>query len=485
MRRQPSALFILFLTEMWERFGFYIIQILLVLYMVNELDLSDAQSNAVLGSYTALVYISPLLGGYLANNLLGYRRSILLGGVLLSLGYAILAMHGHTMFWGLSTVVVGNGFFKPNISAFLGDFYDDHDRRRESGFTIFYVGINLGGLFGTAMSGYLREPLGYHACYAFASVGMLIGLIIFIVGRRHFKAKGFIPEGQLPEKLSWLGQPAVFAVMLLVMLVAVRQILESATLAGVLLTLIAVLTLVMLLFQGLRFDRYWRNRMLALVLLIIISVFYWALFFEQFDIINLFVDRTVDRKLLGFTVPTTTFVSFEQFFVIVIGPVMAMYWQYLDRKRRNPKVSIKFALSMLFIGVGFAVLYFGSYQVNAKFLVSGWWLVLCYFFIAVSEMFLSPIGLSIVTELAHPKLTALLMGVWFMALGFGGKLAGVMATWGAVPKSVTDPAKIISIYQQAFFWYMVAAAIMAVVVMIMVPYLNRLISAKPKGPASY
>ena len=474
--RQPKALVILFLTEMWERYGFYIIQILLTLYLAHVLLYSDSHAYAIAGSYAALVYISPLLGGYLANNLLGYRRSILLGGVLLSVGYGILAMHGYTMYWGLATVVLGNGFFKPNISSFLGNFYEEGDSRRESGFTIFYVGINLGGLIGTSTSSYIQSWLGFHASYAMASVGMILGLITFIFGRRHFQAKGLIPETQLPESLTWMSQPAIFAVILLVMLVVIRQVLESATIAAVLLSIVAVITLSVLIYQGLRFDRYWRNRLFALIILIIIATLYWALFFEQFDVINLFIDRAVNKTVLGINIPTGAYISFEQFFVIVLGPLMAWYWSYLQKKQSNPRAPIKFAASMLFMTVAFAILYFASFVVNSRFMVSGSWVVLTYAFIALSEMFISPIGLSIVTELAHPKLVGLLMGVWFMSIGFGGKLAGAIATFGVVPKSVVKMSDLNAIYQHAFFWYMIIGGVLSMLIFLMVPFLNKLMS---------
>ncbi len=476
--RQPRALVVLFLTEMWERYGFYIIQGLLTLYMINFLSFTDSHAYGIAGSYLALVYISPLLGGYMANNLFGYRRSIILGGVLLSLGYAIIAMHSHTMYWGLATIVLGNGFFKPNISSFLGDFYEEADARRESGFTIFYVGINLGGLIGTSTSGYIQAWLGWHSSFAMASMGMVLGLLIFIIGRRQFEAKGYIPASQLPDKLEWLGQPAIFAVILLVLLVAVRQILESELVANVLLSIVAISTVCLLIFQSLRFDSYWRNRMLALSCLIIFSVFFWALFFEQFDVINIFVDRAVSKDLFGLHIPTVAFISFEQISVIIFGPLMAWYWHRLNRKNKNPSVPMKFALSVIFLVIAYAVLYFGSHIVDAKGLVSGYWVIACYALIAIGEIFLSPIGLSIVTELAHPKLVGLMMGVWFMAIGFGGKLAGVLAKLGDVPKSVVSMSKMNAIYQQAFFYYMLLAVVLTILAFCMVPFLKRLMSTR-------
>lgn len=472
----PKGLPFLFLTEMWERFGFYVVQGMLVLYLTKSFGYSDAKSYTILGVFTALAYIAPMVGGFLADSLLGFKQAILWGGVFLIVGYAMLALPWENGFYiSLATIIVGTGLFKPNISSLLGALYSMDNTKRDTGFTIFYVGINIGILFAGLSSGFVKDRFGWHAGFALASIGLIIGLCIFAIGLKWgaiaYQAKPMLAE----NKNKFLRRPWLFFYCILTTIL-ISVLLQSTLLGDWLLPALGVVLLFFVFILAARQDAFYRKRLLLLNVLIISSIVFWMIYWQMFFSVNLFIDRLIDRHIFGFTIPTTAFYTLEALFVIVFGTVLAWSWQALGRS--NPSPLLKFIIAIAFAGLGFLILAVSTYFSNEQHLVNPLWIVFSYLAITAGEMFLSPIGLSAVTMLSPPHLTGMMMGIWFVALGFGGQFAG----WLAKLSSVTDPAASaltqLAIYRHAFGCYALLAFGVAALLFVMQFFVRRMLERR-------
>ncbi|MFN3234997.1 MAG: peptide MFS transporter [Gammaproteobacteria bacterium] len=476
MRHQPKALIIFFLTEMWERFGFYIVEGLLILYMTHALSFSDGHAYQVLGEFSAFAYISPILGGWIADNVLGFRFSIFLGAIILFFGYFSLVFNGHFLFVGLALIVVGNGLLKPNISSFLGHFYETDDSRRDAGFTIFYMGINLGVFFATTSIGFIQAHLGWYTTFATAACGMLIGIVIFRYGYRFFENKGF-PEDIVGKTtfLQYLFKKPLLILSLILGVLAAYALMLFADFTNGLLIVVGSLLLIYLCYIAFKLNRVERNRMLACIILIAISIVYWAVYMEVFFAVNLFTDRVVDRTIFGITVPPIAFISLETLFILLLGPLFARLWQHLSEAAHDFSTSLKFALALLFIGFAMQLLTVAIHSTSLGHLLSPLWMVGFYFILTISEMLLSPIGLAMITDLSPPHYVGMMMGVWFMSTGFGSLLSGVLAQGANIPEGVHKISELSTIYGNTFQHFALLCFAGFAVALIFVPFINRLV----------
>lgn len=471
--RQPKALPFLFLTEMWERFGFYVVQGMLVLYMTESFGYSDDQSFTISGAFTALAYIAPMLGGIIADRLLGFKTSIVWGGIFLSSGYALLALSWHHGFYlSLATIIVGNGLFKPNISSLLGTLYKPGDAGRDSGFTLFYIGINLGVLLAGICSGTIKDRFGWHAGFALASIGLLIGLATFAAGIK-WGDMHYQPQVLLKDK-KFLTKPWLL-IYCLASIAAVRLLLQSETLANWLLPIIGVFLLFYLFILAFNQPPEDRNRLITLNILIISSVVFWTLYWQIFLSVNLYIDRLVNRQVFSFHIPTTVFYTAECIFIILLGPLLSWSWQTLGHNNRNPSSLLKFVLAIVFVGLGFLVLTISTFFPDSIQLINPLWILFAYFLITVGELLLSPIGLSAVTLLSPRKYTGMMMGIWFVSLGFGGHFAGLLAKLASIPETTAATSIMqLPIYRMAFFKYALLAFIMSAVLFLVQLRLSRM-----------
>jgi POT family proton-dependent oligopeptide transporter len=453
MRRHPKALPYLFLTEMWERFGFYVVQGLLVLYMTKQFGYSDSKSYTILGMFTALAYISPMIGGYLADAVLGFKQAILWGSIFLIVGYALMAVPGDNLFYiALATIIVGTGLFKPNISSLLGALYKPGDPGRDSGFTIFYIGINVGVLLSGISSGTVKAHFGWHVGFALASVGLIIGLITFWIGLKWGNMNLTVKPTRKIADRFWMKKPLLFLYCVLSVGV-ITVFLQSSFVGNWLLPLVGVALLFFVFILAYRQEEQYRKPLYMLNYLIISSIVFWAIYWQMFFSANLFIDRMVNKTIFGINVPTTAFYTLESIFIILLGPLLAWSWQSLNQSNRNPSPFIKFIVAILFVGLGFLTLAVSTFFPDSQNLISPFWVVVSYLLITVGEMLLSPIGLSAVTMLSPPHLTGMMMGIWFVALGFGGQFAGVLAKLASVPEETQDILAQLPIYRQAFLDY--------------------------------
>lgn len=449
-RQHPAALPYLFLTEMWERFGFYVVQGILVLYLTKAFGLSDNESYALSGAYAALAYIAPLLGGFVADRLLGFKQAVVWGGIFLILGYALLAVPGKSLFYvGLATIVVGTGLFKPNISTLLGVLYPPDDSNRDSGFTLFYIGINIGVLL-SGTSDLIREHLGWNAVFIFASVGLVIGLAVFYLGIKRDKMQY---DHSTPLLKNFYLRKPFLIIYCFALIAALSFLLQTGVLGKWVLPLFGIFILIFMFVIAYRQSDIERDRMLTLNILIISSVLFWAFFLQMFFSVNLFIDRLVDKQVFGVHLPTTLFYTLESIFVISLGPLFAHLWQTLNKHNKNFSTLLKFFFALVFVGLTYAVLAVSTHFTNANHLINPAWIVLAYFFLTIGELLLYPIGLSAVIMLSPSQLTGLMMGIWFVALGYGGQFAGMLAKIASIPEASQNVIAQLPIYRNAFVDY--------------------------------
>jgi len=448
--KHPRPLAMLFFTEMWERFSYYGMRALLVLYVSTQLfgHMQEPENKiiayGILGAYGSLVYATPFFGGIIADKLLGYRKSVLLGAVLMMIGHFLMAIENHFFFYmALAFLIAGNGFFKPNISSMVGKLYTPDDRRRDQGFTIFYMGINLGALLTPWICGWLGQEYSWHYGFGAAGIGMLLGLIIFYKNEKLLENIGLPPKEELLSKkiigiklehLIYAG--SILSTALFAYLVKNYHLLEN------ILLFIALGIIGSILVVAIMQKKEVRERLFVVIILLAFSTLFWAFFEQAASSINLFTNENVDRAGL----PASVFQSINPLFIFIFALPFSAMWSFLGKRKKEPNTPIKFSFGLLLLGLGFIVLASSNYfigitelnigtgnhpeiilaaSVPLLFLVAGYWLH------TLGELCLSPIGLSMVTKLSPPRMTAIVMGAWFisssLAHHFGGAIAMISA----------------------------------------------------------
>jgi len=434
----PRGLFVLFFAEMWERFSYYGMRALLIFYLVQHWMFSDERASIIYGAYTALVYITPVIGGYIADRWLGQRKAVLFGAVLLTFGHFLMAFEGSggqadpmmNMLWlALAFIIVGSGFLKANISVIVGQLYPRTDVRRDGAYTIFYMGINLGAAVGSALCGYLGMTYGWAYGFGLAGIGMVAGLIVFVVFKPLLMGKG---ESRDPAKLEstvagikfeWLLYLVGFAAVALIWLMIQYQ-----ELVGTLLGVSGLILVGYVLYTAVvRLPAEDRDRIFAAMFLILGSILFWALFEQAGSSLNLFTDRHVDRMMLGIDVPAATFQSINPTYIIILAPFFALLWTALGRRNLEPSAPAKFGLGMIQLGAGFLVLVAGAYAVGVENPTPVIFIFLIYLLHTTGELCLSPVGLSAMNRLSPAHMASLIMGTWFFASATGNFAAGLIA----------------------------------------------------------
>ena len=447
----PSGLSTLFFTEMWERFSYYGLRPLLVLFMSAALaeggfGIERSQASAIVGIYAASVYLASLPGGWVADRWLGLRRAIMTGAVLISLGHISIGLssfaHGRVPFFlGLILIVLGTGLLKPNISAIVGDLYPEGGARRDAGFSIFYMGINTGSFAGQLVTGLLGEKFGWHFGFGAAGVGMLIGLAWF-----YFRSKSTLgdlglepsrdPDPIKQQRMERTIKVAVGIGLGLLAIVVVLAATGSITLnpqgIGKYMTYVLVGIAVLyfaavFIFGGLTSDE--KKRIFVIAVLFFFAAIFWAAFEQAPTSLNLFARDFTDRTVLGWEIPAIWFQSVNSALIVIFAPVFAAIWLALSRRGANLSSPTKFSLGLLFAGIGFALMIpAANYVVGSggSLKVAPWWLVFSYLFQTVGELCLSPVGLSSMTKLSPRKYVGQMMGIWFLATSVGNLIAGLV-----------------------------------------------------------
>ncbi len=386
-RRHPPGLYVLFFTEMWERFSYYGMRSLLVYYMIKHLQFTQERSSEIYGLYTGFVYFTPLFGGMLADRLLGQRKTVIVGGVLMAIGHFLMAVES-LFFPALVFLILGNGAFKPNISTQVGALYPPGDHRRDRAFSLFYMGINLGAFFSPLVCGTLGEKVGYHWGFAAAGVGMVIGLLVYLRGQKHLAPDLIMQKkGSKTQKSSepmtredWLKIGAIFVMMAL-------------------------------------------------------SIVFWSVYEQQGNTMALWADANTDRMILGFEMPASWFQAFNPLMIFMFVPLLNLFWSWQDRRGKEPSSIAKMGIGCMLLAAAFLVLIPPARELAVNPKASLWWLTACTFVLTLGEIYLSPIGLSLVTRIAPVRIVSMMMGVWFLSSFFGNFLSGYLGTfWEKMPK---------------------------------------------------
>ena len=439
----PRGLATLFFIEMWERFSYYGMRALLILFMTAPKDTGGlafpvTKAGAIYGLYTAMVYLLSLPGGWFADRISGQQRAVLYGGILIATGQFCLAAPAIGVFYfGLVLLVFGTGLLKPNVSTIVGHLYQSQDQRRDAGFSIFYVGINVGALIAPLICGYLGERISWRLGFGAAGFGMLAGLIQYVLGTKYLGEAGKHPvvpsdpaAAQREKRNALIGAGTGLAIAAVCAVLASAGTIEItpeiiSNTVGVLLVIISIA-----LFSWLIFGAGWtaveRKRFSAILVLFIASCLFWAIFEQAGSSLNLFAERNTNNSVLGYAFPASWFQSVQPILVVILAPLFALLWIRLGK--REPSSPAKFSVALLFVGLSLAILVIPAHASEGGARVSPLWLTMTYFLQTVAELCLSPIGLSAMTKLAPVRVGGLIMGVWFLSISIGNFLAGRAAS---------------------------------------------------------
>ncbi len=463
----PRGLYMLFFAEMWERFCFYGMRSLLTLYMISEVfKYSDQQATSVYGSYNALIYLTPILGGLIADRLLGYRWAILLGGVLMAIGQFTLVVQKEWYFYaGMSFMVVGNGLFKPNISTLVGRLYAPGDPRRDAGFTIFYIGINVGAFLSTLICGYFAQTKDWTIGFGIAGVGMLLGLVTFGLGKKNLQGQGNPPDAQ-----AFSGNLVKVALGALALVPIVFLMLSQDAVVKGLLIVAIIVVLGSLLLTAFREEKVQREKMFVLLVLWFFHMLFWTFFEQAGTSLTLFTKRNIDRTFGDWSFPAAWGQFFNPLFILIFGSIFTMLWVGLGRKGKDPSIPTKFGLALIQLGAGFGVLVLAAPMAAESGLVPLLVLVFCYLLHTTGELCISPVGLSAVTKLAPERMTGMVMGAWFLSIAAAHKVAAMIAgeTGAAGGESMT-PQQTLPIYTDVFQQITYYAIGAGVVILVLTP----------------
>jgi POT family proton-dependent oligopeptide transporter len=422
-KRHPPGLYTLFFAEMWERFCYYGMRALLAFYVASTFATGEGGAALTYGAYTSLVYATGIAGGWVADRMLGPRRAVILGGVMMAAGEFVLMVPTTICFLsGLTLMVIGCGLFKPNISNIVGKLYVPGDPKRDQGFVIFYMGINLGAFIAPLICGYVGEVYGWRWGFLCAGVGMLLGIITFHRGARRLEGKAEPPAGKegFGPLMQVIGMWAVLGACIYLLLS--RQDWMFGVLSSVLGAGILILVVI-----AVRRERVERDRMLGLIVLLFANMFFWALFEQAGSSLNFFAKNLTNLNVLGFEMPASWFQSVNAVCIIAFAPLFVQLWKWLDKTNKNPSIPIKFGLGIVPLGLGFGILLLGISMTPEGGKTGCLWLVGLYMLHTCGELCLSPVGLSAMTKLAPPSMSGMVMGAWFLSISVGNYAAGQLA----------------------------------------------------------
>ncbi len=421
--RHPSGLKVLFFTEMWERYSYYGMRALLVLYLVTSLNLSEANALHIYAVYTGLVYLTPIFGGYLADRFLGPQKAIFIGGITMIIGHFLMAFPDY-LYLAMGLLIIGNGYFKPNISTLLGSLYKKNDIRRDSGFSFFYVGINLGAFLAPITIGLIGETVNWHYGFGIAGLGMCIGLIQFWIGQKHLIREDFSKKTKLLNFKDW-------ALILSLSFVNIPITLSFLALNNIftiyfyeILSVLILLTIILKLKKSSN-KKYNYNDLKKITyigLLSIFVIFFWIGFEQAGGSLTLYANSNIDRTIFGLLIPASFFQAINPMIIILLGPLIAKLWLKIDNSNYRISTTKKMGLGLILLGTGFLLLSFVSN--SNTIIISFWWLIAVYFLHTMGELCLSPIGLSMVTRVSPKKLASLMMGFWFLSSAVANYMAG-------------------------------------------------------------
>ncbi|MEX0962985.1 MAG: peptide MFS transporter [Pseudohongiellaceae bacterium] len=495
----PRGLVICFLTEMWERFSYYGMRALLIFYLTQHFLFSDQSASSIYAAYISLVYITPVIGGVVADRYLGPVKAVILGAILLVAGHLGMAIEGaqavevivagetvvqrnsfflQVFYFSLGLIIMGVGFLKANISTLVGSMYQRQDPRRDGAFTLFYMGINAGSFLGAIICGLLLQYKGFSWGFGAAGIGMLFGLLVFIKGYHLFGAAGapLDPVSLQKKVVPGLSREVVIYILAFVGVLICWQLMQIPPLVGGLVgATLLIMTGTVVFYAFTKCEPMDRNRMLVCLFLMSYQIIFWSLWEQTGSSLNLMADRNIDRVVLGFELPAAMFQSVNAFFIITLAPLFSMAWLYLNRRGWEPSTPAKFALALIQLGLGFLFLVYGASTATDPTQIALIWLILLYLLHTTAELCISPVGLSMTTKLSVPGVVGMMMGCWFLAMAGGNYISGTIAAMtgsDTVAGEVVDPAAALANYMDVYYTAGVYSIGVGLLALLLVPVLK-------------
>lgn len=468
--KQPKDLYLFSLVDLWERYGFYTMSTILVLYMTKVFSFTNAHAYSIFAAFSALLYLTPILGGYVADRWLNSKNAVIFGGLILAIGYALLAIPGTKFFfYGLATIIVGSGLFMPNIAAMVSSLYKIDDIRREGGFSLFYTAINIGAFIPPITVAIVIYVFGWNAAFLMASIGVLIGVTIFSMVTLKYKT--------IAANLN-LNLLILLLLVLIASIYLISKLVDYTFYANLVLFSFSVIFILFTFLKSFKYPRQQRNKLIACLILIILSIIFSVLYQQAGMSLTIYTEYNVQRHIGSWFIPTVMFRSLNPLYIVLLGPILAFLWLKLGEKNINPSVPIKFGLGSLIMGLSFVIIPFAIMTRSSAGLINPWWIVLSYFLQAVGEMLVSPIGLSMVSELSPVKMVGVMMGTWYFATAVADALAGIVSRWTTLPSNTNDPVLTSLTYSHVFGKIGVVAVIAGILIICISPLLNKIINSR-------
>jgi POT family proton-dependent oligopeptide transporter len=473
--KYPKQLWYLFLTEMWERFSFYGMRGMLTVFMVNELFFKEQDANLKYGAIQAFVYAFTFIGGLFADKILGFKKSLFWGGLLMIIGSFILAFSPQDLFFfGISFTIIGTGFFKPNISTMVGALYKEGDVRRDAGFGLFYTGINIGALLGGFLCVWVGKEYSWNIAFSLAGFVMIIGLITFYFTKHAMGPIGDSPLLHLPKQKRQVREIVVFVGSLLCIPLILMMV-KKTEYTDMFMYIIGPCTLIYLFYEMSKLTLAENKKLFAALFFIFFSIVFWAFFEQSGGSLSLFALNNLDNSLLGVTIdPNVVNNTSNSVFVIALSAVVGLIWLWMARKRFEPNTMVKFGLGFLFLAAAFYIFYGTRFFADETGKTSLDIFTVAYLVITLGELCLSPIGLSIMTKLAPRHLWGVMMGMWFLASAYGQYVAGILGAGMASPKEDASNAEKLISYTDGYYQLAIYAFIAGVAVIALSPLIKKL-----------
>jgi POT family proton-dependent oligopeptide transporter len=474
--KYPKQLWYLFLIEMWERFCFYGMRGILTIFMVGQLGIIDSEANLKYGAIQAFVYAFTFLGGIYADKILGFKKSLVFGGLVMILGNLIICISPHDLFYyGITLSIIGTGFFKPNISSMVGELYKDGDSRRDAGFGMFYAGINVGALLGGAICVYLGKYVSWSAAFGVAAVVMLIGLITFAITKKHLGPIGNSPLLNLPKTKRTTREVLVY-ISALICIPLILIMVQNTRYTDYFMYSIAPLAIIYFLYETYKVkERSFQLKLLAAFVFIFFYFVFNAIFEQSGGSLALFAEKNLSHQLFSFNIdPNIINNSANSLFVIILSPLVGLLWIWLAQKKAEPNTIIKFGIGFLFLALSFYVFYYSRFLHNGNGITSLELFTLGYFITTLGELCLGPIGMSTVTKLSPKKLTGMMMGLWFLASAFGQFAAGKLGASMSVDNPNASLVEKLMSYTNGYYQLAIYAIVAGVVLILISPMIKRL-----------
>ncbi len=469
--KQPKPFYLVFFIELWERFGYYGMQALIVLYFIKELNFSDSEADHLFAAFAALIFLLPSLGGYIGDRVLGTKNTMILGTLVLIIGYASLAVAGDKdIYLPLGIIAVGVGLFKANPASLLSKIYEGDATKLDGGFTLYYMAINIGSFFSMSLTPIFAGIWGWHAAFGISALGLCLALLTYFILRSLVKAYGSKPDF---EKIT-IKTMALITIGTIALIALSSWLLKHYTFSGWLILLGGVVVLFIFLSEIKKSPANEKRSLILCLILIIQAIIFFVLYLQMPTSLNLFALRNVDHHLWGIPIEPASYQVFNSAWIMVLSPILAMIYNQLAYRNRDLSIPMKFALGTFCTGISFMVLSVGIHWCSHDGIISGWWVVLFYFFEGAGELLVSALGLAMMSRFVPQRLMGFTMGSWFLCTSIAGIIAGNVASLAAVPREITDPVQSMAIYYNLFTKIGIITIATSLLMAAFVPTLKRL-----------